>query len=87
MLVFLPPLDSGEFFGSRSRLDGGSRARGSARKMAPEAFRLNGIFETDGKYSPIEASGIKFRNVRWEDIIEGSGSDGHGNGVRGVHSK
>jgi len=55
--------------------------------MTPEAFCLNGIFETDRKYGPVEASGVKFRNVQWEDIIEGSSSDGHGNGVRGVHSK
>jgi len=62
MLVFVPLLDSGKFFGSRSRLDGGSRAWGSTREMTPEAFHLDSIFETDRKYGPVEAISIELRN-------------------------
>jgi len=61
-LIFVPLFNSSKFFGSRSRLDGGSRAWGSTRKMTPEAFRLNGVFETDRKYGPVEAIGIELRN-------------------------
>jgi len=81
MLIFVPLFDSGKFFGSRSRLDGSCRAWGSTRKMTPEAFRLNGVFETDRKYGPIEAIGIELRNRQRKGVIEGSGGDGHSSGM------
>jgi len=55
--------------------------------MTPEPFCLNGVFEMEGKYGPIQASGVQLRNIWWKDIIEGSGSDGHGDSEQEVHNE
>lgn len=86
-LVLVPFLDSGEFLSSGCRGICGSGAWGGTREVTPEPFRLDGVFETEGKYSPVEASSIELWNTRREDIVERSAGDGHSSSVQGVHNK
>jgi len=77
MLVFVPLLNSGEFFGSRSRLDGSSRVWGSTGEMTPEAFHLDIVFTSlvQSGFLPSKQATVDHNRSRTDPDIVGTELD------------